>query len=199
MKTLIIQYSPGRTGSTVLTNALYGLIPSLSNKNILFNSSNNILNLDKLLNLEKLNLDKLLSLDYDIFVIKSHTTNTIDDYITKYNNDYKLFFICSERAELNLLIDEKYKLYDNVIVFSFDELNESSTNTVPMIVENIYHKINNKLNIELNIENGINRIIEMNKLYEEIKDKDFAYFDKFYHLHGSHRNRNKKVDNLKKS
>jgi hypothetical protein len=183
MKTLIIQYSPCRTGSTVLANALYGLIPSLSNKNILFNSSN-----------INFNLYKLLNLDDDIFVIKSHTKITIDDYITKYNNDYKLFFICSERAELNLLIDEKYKLYDNVIVFSFDELNESSTNTIPMIIENIYHKINNKLNIELNIENGINRIIEMNKLYEEIKDKDFAYFDKFYHLHGSHRNR---VDDLK--
>lgn len=184
MKTLIIQYSPYRTGSTVLANALYGLIPSLSNKNILFSYY--------------LILDKLLNLDDDIFVIKSHTKVTIDEYIAKYNDNYKLFFICSERAELNLLIDEKYKLYDNVIVFSFDELNESSTNTVPMIIENIYHKINNKLNIELNIENGINRIIEMNKLYEEIKHKEFAYFDKFYHLHGSHRNRNKKVDDLKK-
>jgi len=184
MKTLIIQYSPGRTGSTVLANALYGLIPSLSNKNVLFSY--------------KLNFDDKLNLDDDIFVIKSHTKITIDDYITEYNNDYKLFFICSEREELNLLIDEKYKSYDNVIVFSFDELNESSTNTVPMIIENIYHKINNKLNIELNIENGINRIISMNKLYEEIKHKDFSYFDKFYHLHGSHRNRITPVDDLKK-
>ena len=32
------------------------------------------------------------------------------------------------------------------------------------------------------------RIINMNKLYEEIKDKPFSYEDKFYGIHGSHRN-----------
>ena len=57
------------------------------------------------------------------------------------------------------------------------------------MVENIYNKINKMLKIELSIEGGINRIIAMNKRYEEIKDKPFDYIDDFFEIHGHHRNR----------
>lgn len=109
--------------------------------------------------------------------------------IKKYNEKYNLFFICSERKDKNLFIDDKYKSYDNVVVFDFNELNESETNTIPKIIENIYNKLKNVLTIELNIENSINRIILMNKRYEEIKQQPFSYIDDFYEIHGSHRNR----------
>ena len=35
----------------------------------------------------------------------------------------------------------------------------------------------------------IERIENMNKRYEEIKNRDFSYVDKFYGIHGSHRGR----------
>jgi hypothetical protein len=168
-KTLIIQSSPAHTASTVLVNALYGLIPELCMENINFNNFDNFSN-------DKIN------------VVKTHDIN-LDNLISIYENKYNLYFICSERTALNLLIDQKYKSYQNVVVFSFDELNETNTNTVSNILTNIYNKINNMLDIKLNIESGINRIVLMNKKYEEIKHLDFNYYDTFYHIHGSHRNR----------
>ena len=41
MKTLIIQTSPYHTASTFLVNAIYGLIPELSNKKIIGIWNNN--------------------------------------------------------------------------------------------------------------------------------------------------------------
>ena len=49
--------------------------------------------------------------------------------------------------------------------------------------------IYNRRNIS--IQNGINRINNMNKRYLEIKNKPFEFVDKYYQLHGSHRNRPK--------
>ena len=42
----------------------------------------------------------------------------------------------------------------------------------------------------VSINNAINRINNMNKRYKEIKDKSFDFVDKYYQLHGSHRNNN---------
>jgi hypothetical protein len=170
MKTLIIQTSPCHTASTLLINALYGLIPELTDKKIIMFTNN---------------FEKYFD---DIILLKHHDIN-IDKLIEKFKNDYKLYFICSERPERNYIIDEKYKSYENVRIFSFNELNESETNNVRNIVENIYNKIKDMLNIEMNIDNGIKRIEDMNKVYQEIKDKPFNYIDNFYEIHGSHRNR----------
>ena len=172
MNKLIIQTSPMCTASTLLVNALYGLIPELSDSHINFSNFNEN------------------ELNKNIIVIKSHNLN-IDEFIEKYKDNFEIYFICSERKEYNLLIDEKYKLYDNVIVFSFEELNETEDNTIPNIINNIYTKIKDVVNIDLNIESGIDRINRMNTCYNEIKDKQFDYIDYYYHIHGSHRNRPK--------
>ena len=169
MRTLIIQYSPEHTASTLLVNALYGLIPSLSNKPIVYN-------------------DFRLNANAPVQVIKTHNSN-LDAFISRYSNLYKVFFICSEREERNLLVNSKYKSYDNVVVFPYSELNETDTNTLPNIINNIANKIRDLLNIELDVESGINRITLMNSLYESIKEKPFTFYDRFYHIHGSHRNR----------
>jgi len=178
MKTLIIQTSPHHTASTFLINALYGLIPELCNKKIIGDWTNNF--------------EKYFD---EIILVKCHNID-IDELILKYNNKYKLYFICSERSELNYMIDLKYKSYDNVIVFDFIELNETETYDVPKILVHIADKIKPilsiQLNIELNIENGINRIVKMNNLYEKIKNLPFNYIDNFFEIHGSHRNRKKR-------
>jgi hypothetical protein len=171
MRTLIIQTSPPGTTSTVLINALYGMIPELTNKKIIGDW-----------------LDNFNLLFDDLIAVKSHNIN-IDELIERYQDIHKLYFICSERPEKNYYMDPKYKSYENVRIFSFNELNESETNSVRNIVENIHNKIKDMLNIEMNIETGIKRIEDMNKVYQEIKDKPFNYTDDFYELHGSHRNR----------
>lgn len=178
MKTLIIQTSPTHTASTLLVNALYGLIPDLSDKKIIG---------EWVPNWEK----KFKTHFKDIIVLKCHILN-ISNLIKKYSKKYDLYFVCSERAEKKYFINNKYKSYKRVMVFDFKELNESETNPVSKIVENIHDKINSVLNIELNIESGINRINEMNKRYEEIKSKPFSFIDDFYEIHGSHRNRKNK-------
>jgi hypothetical protein len=177
MRLLIIQTSPPHTCSTFLINSIYGLIPELHDKKIIGTWNRNFQNKFE-----------------NIIAVKCHDIN-IDELIKKYNN-YKLVFICSERKEYNNLIDKKYKDYDNVVVFEYNELNETNDNPLSKIVDNIYEKVKKVIpeNIELNKEKCINRINLMNKRYEEIKDKDFKYIDPFFEIHGSHRNRiNKNV------
>jgi hypothetical protein len=172
MRLLIIQTSPLHTASTFLVNAIYGLIPELFDHKIIKIWDKNFQNLFK-----------------NIIVIKNHNTN-IDDLIKLYNKNYKLVFICSERQEKNYLIDNKYKNYDNVVVFDFNELNETADNSLIKIVDNIYNKVSDLLpDIELDKTKCIERIQLMNIRYEEIKHKDFEYIDDFFEIHGSHRNR----------
>ena len=178
MKLFIIQTSPPHTASTFLVNAIYGLISELSDKKIIY--------LD--------NIDTVETYDQNILAIKCHNTN-IEFLNEKYNKKYKLVFICSERQEKNYKIDEKYKTYKNVLIFDFDELNETPNNTLTLIVDNLYNKINH-LFIELGLEDikldktkCIERIRAMNSRYEEIKYDPFSFVDNFFEIHGSHRNR----------
>jgi hypothetical protein len=131
----------------------------------------------------------------NIIVVKTHNTN-IDQLINKYNKKYKLVFICSENRETEYVIDEKYKLYNNVVIFDFNELNETSENKLNQIVDNIYKKVKNVLlDIELDTSKCIERIKLMNARYEEIKNKPYTYVDNFFEIHGSHRNENRMSQN----
>jgi hypothetical protein len=173
MKLLIIQTSPYHTASTLLINAIYGLISELVDKKIIGIWDNEFENYFE-----------------NIIVIKNHDID-IDKLINKYDKIYKLVFICSERQEKNYLIDEKYKKYNNVVIFDFNELNETNDNTLLKIVDNIYDKVKNVLSdIDLDKTTSIERIKLMNIRYEEIKENPFSYIDNFFEIHGSHRNRN---------
>ena len=170
MRLLIIQTSPMDTASTFLVNAIYGLIPELYEKKIIGIWDGNFENYFE-----------------NIIAVKSHDIN-IDKLINKYQEQYKVVFICSERKNKNYLIDEKYKSYDNVIVFDFDELNETIDNTIIEIVNNIFNKVTNLLDtINLDKTKCIERIKLMNIRYEEIKNEPFTYTDNFFEIHGSHR------------
>lgn len=178
MRTLIIQTSPPCTASTFLSNAVYGLIPELSDKKILGSWDE----------------DWEQQFSGNILCIKCHNTN-IDELICKYKENYNVFFVCSERPETNSLINSKYAVYKNVTIFQYKTLNETETNDVPNIINNIYEKINKMLNpevgVNLSIKNGIDRINGMNERVKQIASLPFSYIDDFYEIHGSHRNRTK--------
>ena len=179
MKTLIIQNSPQHTASTVLINALHGFIDDLNVLPVCFVG-------EKYVNLEK------KYWKHTVLLIKSHCS--IDNMIKRYGNKYKLFFVCSERSEKQkdiYMIDNKYRSYNNVLIFDYNELNETENNSLITIIDNMYIKLSNFLqNINLNKVSCIQRIQNMNHRYQQIKHLPFSFQDKFYHIHGSHRNRN---------
>jgi hypothetical protein len=181
-KILIIQTSPPHTASTLLVNALYGIIEELNDTSIFYDEKAEFI--DDII--EKKFYNK------NIAVIKTHNTN-IEKLTNIYKDKYELYFICSQRLKHNLYIEKKYLSYTNVVIFNFIELNETTLNDIPKIINNIYNHLNNLLSkyefVKLNKETGIERIHNMNKIYDEIKSKPFSYVDPFFEIHGSHRNR----------
>jgi len=127
-------------------------------------------------------------------VLKTHYKN-LDEWIDLFSKDYQLFFIISDRKDYDW---NKYYDYPNVLFIDYSDILETETNTLLDISTNIYNKcesflpkqfmIYNRKNIS--IQNSVNRITNMNKRYEEIKNESFDFVDKYYQLHGSHRNKN---------
>lgn len=190
MRLLIFQSSPKRTGSTLLVNALYGLIPELHDKNGLFHKLEHIN--DKITGdgpdanyCKDCIPDTLDKYPENIIVIKTHNIN-IDKLYDLYSKNYKVVFICSERKDMKITIDEKYKTYNNVLTFDFNELNETC-NTLVEITDIIYNKVKIFLpEIEIDKTNCLGRLKLLNARYEEIKKEGFSYVDPFFQLHGSH-------------
>ena len=171
MKTLIIQSSFPRSASTVLVNAVHGLIPSHAEKKIEFSD-----------------FYRPFRFNNDITIIKTHETQ-LDEIIRRFSGKYKLFFVCSERSGRSHF-DDKYRSYKNVAIFDFSQLNETPQYTLFHIVECIYDKLTPLLvGIELDEAGCYERLVGMNERYEEIKYLPFDYVDPFYNIHGSHRER----------
>lgn len=168
-KIKIIQASPPHTASTVLVNYLHGyLTPE-----------------------EPIHWE-----DDSYLIMKTHNVN-IDKLIKKYS-DYKCYFVVSERndSKEKAMINQKYKKYDNVLIINYDEIKDTTNNDMlNNITNNLFAKfqkfipINTSANKEEIKKNMSERIKNMNKKYEEIKNKPFSYHDKFYHIHGHHKNR----------
>lgn len=171
MKTLIIQSSFPRSASTVLVNAVHGLIPSQANKHVEFSD-----------------FYRTLRFNSELTIIKTHETE-LDDFVRRFSKKYHLYFICSERNGRSRFND-KYRSYKNVVIFDYAELNETPQNTLFHIVERIYDKLQPLLvNFELDRISCYERLDEMNRRYEQIKMLPFDYVDPFYNIHGSHRRR----------
>lgn len=72
-------------------------------------------------------------------------------------------------------------------------MNETPDFPISNIVINVNNKLKQflpkKIHPIMPINNAINRIIDMNKLYSQIKNESFDFIDDYYHIHGSHRNR----------
>lgn len=161
----VIQTSKPRTGSTVLTNLVHGFLsptkPVAPTNNIIDNMITKQHDLD---------FQKLLS-----------------------NKDYNIYLVVSLRNEKQ----NDYLKNSKILYINYNEILMTESNTVEKICNDMYIKFNNffpdkiKLNLsrEEIISNMINRFENMNKKVEELKNKPFSYWDSFYGVHGSHRNR----------
>lgn len=172
----ILQASHVHTGSTVLFNILQGFFCPLEPCQPAFCFLEN-------------NLGKLFT---QFFVIKTHCTNI--RRIIKLNPEFDLFFITSSREghkAINLS-------HPRLLTINYEELLETSTNSVENIVKNVAVKcccfLPSILTEHIDINASINRVKNMNGYYKEIQNKPFEIIDNMYGLHGSHKNRKTRID-----
>lgn len=169
----IVQCSKPHTGSTLLLNLVHGYVRP--EEEIHWNT-------ETLINKH--------------CVTKTHDTD-IDKWMKKYPQ-YTIIFVGSNRDN-HPKIDSKYNKYNNMLIIDYTDINETSINTLEHIVDFTFQKFQEIIPKEIRYvesdiqtkQNMITRITNMNKLTKEIKDKPFAYWDKFYGIHGSHQNRKK--------
>lgn len=171
--TIIVQTSPYHTASTLLVNAIYGLIPFFKRHRIVTGE-------------EK---DALRYMKNNLLIYKTHDLDLEKNQNDLTKNNFISYFVSSERPEKGYLFPDKYRNWENVIIFDYDELNETEENTIENIVDNLIKKLKHIFPFELDREGCITRIKEMNERYSIIKNVSFRYIDPFYEIHGSHRNR----------
>ena len=117
-------------------------------------------------------------------IIKTHRTRY--GYWSKnYQKSHDLYFICSERAAEGKRISKDTREKPNVFVFDYEELIAES------VVEDVHKALAGRIPEYADLEKAKERLVAMNKVYEEIKHLPFSYWDKFYHIHGSHKSRRK--------
>lgn len=171
-KERIIQNSFNGTGSTVVTNLLFGLLcPSCP----YFISDTN-----------RQDLDRLIS--------KSHNM----DYLAwrgKFGDRYDLYFVSTERDK-KIIKPNGF----NILVIPYEKILETEDYSLHLIVDYFYDMCRNFLPEKFFIKNELDikrdmfkRVDDMNKLYEEIKHRPFhKCHNKFFGIHGNHRGRKTK-------
>lgn len=182
-KIAIIQISPPRTASTLLMNAILGLI---KNEEPVY-----YINLSDIKK-DKKELSKIKNHFGDVIILKTHIgTTSIKKAIRKWKRflfGYQCFFICSERKDIDSLLDIDE---DKALVFPYEVLLETPFNSLKNIVDNLHAEISKFLPnyIKLNKDSCYKRLVEMNTMVSTMKNAHISEIDEFYGIHGSHRNR----------
>jgi hypothetical protein len=166
----IIQSSHPHSGSTLLLNLIHGFICPQ----------------------EEIHWDTYALID-KFLITKTHCTDV--NQFEKIYPEYKLFFIMSERNDIEL--QEKYKEKSNVLVINYDKLLETDNNSLKNIIDYIFNEFNNFIPKELKpnkddylIKDDMEKRIKiLNEVVYQLKYKEFSEWDKFTGIHGSHRNR----------
>lgn len=176
-KFLII--TPPRTGSTLLVNIVHG-----------FFAPN-----------EPVRIGKHKNKNSKTLIFKTHDMKLLyQDQLPDH-----VFAVTVERPEINCAVVEKIKKstpLKNVLILNYtqdllykSEYSNGNQKNIIDIIKGIAEKITNRFDIfisEDQINEALKRVLKMNQKYEKIKDLAFSECDKFYHIHGSHRNRDKK-------
>lgn len=94
-------------------------------------------------------------------------------------NDFKIIFLTIDRENHNK-VDFKDLPKNEYFRFNYEDLVQDQSKFIKNIIKELSPIL------EHNVKKRIN---DMNNLYEEIKEKPFKFYNGFYHIHGSHRNR----------
>jgi hypothetical protein len=175
MKIIIVQMSPPRTASTLLYNAVCGLI--CPEQPILW--------------VEK--VSDLPAHLAPVAVIKTHLLE-LDAWRRAISNDRKVYFVSSERKDINQRLDPECANAPDNLVFQYEHLLETKNYTLQAIVSHIEKKLSAFLpdQITLDRHSCLERLIAMNEKVKELENESFKVWDKFYGVHGGHRNRSAK-------
>ena len=158
---VIIQMGQVRTGTTFLVNLLYGFLCPNEPIHGVWTEEDPLIPFGR------------------VSIFKTHMLDT-EYFINKYSHLYDFLFIVTER---NQTLSFKHR----VIKVQFVEVNETPILSIDQIVKKMYLKLQPAIPVPLNIVAGKQRILDMNRLYETIREKPFEYIDTFYHIHGHHR------------
>jgi hypothetical protein len=174
----IIQLSPFRTASTVLTNLLYGLFTPEQPVTVY---GGPVENLPPLLTPE-------------VVVIKTHELYRVDEIASTITAaGYVPYFVCSERPAKNILLPEHVRTRAGVLVFAYVELNATEEYPLEHVVTHVVDKLRDFLPVDIMNRakpiNAIQRLVDMNTRAAQIAEMPFSYYDPFFHIHGHHRNR----------
>ena len=166
MKTLIIQSGFPRSASTLLVNALLGLL--MLDEPVQFNDFEHTYNYDY---------------DAPLNVFKTHETNLAQ---LDFSPDFQTYFVCSERSPSRF--HDRFRAMPNAVFIDYEEL----VRPVPIVCSHLYDRVAAMIPwLPLSAEACMDRLDAMNARYEEIKRLPFSYVDPYFNLHGSHRSRQK--------
>lgn len=169
---VILQTSPIRTGSTLLTNLVYGFLCYHRSVSGFWS------------------LDQSFQIDPTVTIFKTHILDL--DKLAQVFSAYDVYFVCSFRDQKRIPIEYYPDL--NIIVFDYYcDLLETPSNPLPAIVANVFTKLQPFLpsHLVMSKKNALKRIHEMNHQNEIMKNMPFGYINRHYELHGSHRDRNR--------
>lgn len=181
---IIVQAAPPRTGSTLLTNILYGMYqPDVAIKHIPSMGKQSL-------------FDKGIKNSY--VVVKTHCVKL--QRIMDVNQDRKLLFIYCSRPEHGKKLPEQYKSYDNVLNIQYKDIAEKHQPDSNKVIEHVFYKVKQFVGDKIKMPGSDGEVLSkirerirgMNKRCEELKDEPFSKWCPFYHIHGSHKNRGKR-------
>jgi len=171
--TVVISTAP-RTGSTLLTNIVYGLLNHSSPVSWLPSSS--ISNWD---------LSVFKQSGGGPVIVKTHCPVNKLPRITS----PKTIYVSLRRAG----VGDPYIIDDpgtGNLVFDYDRLRYESENELREVVEHVKIRLSPCLpGVRFDTEAAVSRVQRMDERCLDIKDKPFSYVDPFFHIHGSHRGR----------
>jgi hypothetical protein len=173
-KTIIFISTGIRTGSTLLTNIIYGLIHP--------NFPAQFMSIRKKRIIEQPN----------ITIVKTHIK---PDILSNMFKQYNLIFLTIRRYDKKVKVKE-YTLSNTqheCIVIPYENLLYTSEDSRDNVINYIHDLIKPFiLNIKLNINDCKTRLNKMENIIEKMKLLPFREYDDFYLIHGGHRFRDKK-------
>lgn len=184
----LITLTVPHAGSTLVANINTGMLEP--GKNIFFRQNLNVIP---------------IFLASKRLTLKSHgTIDEIVDVVKRFESE-PVYFVAVNREghpQINHISDKLITLDYNRLLYHSEHL-KGSAQSLEGVIDYVALEYNRKISGELFNNTlksrALDRVKGMDKRYSEIKEKPFSYFDKHYHIHGSHRgrrlkNKQKKID-----